>query len=215
MKNRSLVLLPLRSNDNDINNKGIGYLLEPLLLSDEREELLLLLLVLPEEERLSVCPLETLLRLELLFRVELLLRLELLRFELELPLLRLELLLFLRLEDLLFLSELLFLPEELLSLRLLELTVELLFVRPLSRLEPEVAELPLAGLRPEFDEPEFVSGRRLELPSPLLLFLSGTTSLFGLLFPDGLDGLVEFPGRTATPGRVGALCGRVEEFGRK
>ena len=58
---------------------------------------MLLLLVLPEEERLSVCPLETLLRVDLL-RPESL-RLELLR--LELP--RLEL------EELLFLSELLFL----------------------------------------------------------------------------------------------------------
>lgn len=142
MKNRSLVLLPLRSNDNDINNKGIGYLLEPLPLSDEREELVLLLLVLPEEERFSVCPLETLLRLELV--------LLLLRLELPVP----------RLEELLVLSELLFLLEELLSLRLLELTVELLFVRPLSRLEPEVVELPPVGLRLEPDELEFVSGRR-------------------------------------------------------
>ena len=40
VKTRSLVLLPLRSNEIDINNKGIGYLLEPLLfLSEEREEL--------------------------------------------------------------------------------------------------------------------------------------------------------------------------------
>lgn len=142
MKNRSLVLLPLRSNEIDINNKGIGYLLEPLPLSDEREELVLLLLVLPEEERFSVCPLETLLRLELV--------LLLLRLELPVP----------RLEELLVLSELLFLLEELLSLRLLELTVELLFVRPLSRLEPEVVELPPVGLRLEPDELEFVSGRR-------------------------------------------------------
>ena len=141
-RSRSLVLLPLRSNDNDINNKGIGYLLEPLPLSDEREELVLLLLVLPEEERFSVCPLETLLRLELV--------LLLLRLELPVP----------RLEELLVLSELLFLLEELLSLRLLELTVELLFVRPLSRLEPEVVELPPVGLRLEPDELEFVSGRR-------------------------------------------------------
>ena len=37
---RSLALLPLRSNEIDINNKGIGYLLELLLfLSEEREEL--------------------------------------------------------------------------------------------------------------------------------------------------------------------------------
>ena len=142
MKTRSLVLLPLRSNEIDINNKGIGYLLEPLPLSDEREELVLLLLVLPEEERFSVCPLETLLRLELV--------LLLLRLELPVP----------RLEELLVLSELLFLLEELLSLRLLELTVELLFVRPLSRLEPEVVELPPVGLRLEPDELEFVSGRR-------------------------------------------------------
>ena len=35
-ENRSLVLLQLRSND--INNKGIGYLLELLFLSEEREE---------------------------------------------------------------------------------------------------------------------------------------------------------------------------------
>ena len=166
MKNRSLVLLPLRSNDNDINNKGIGYLLEPLPLSDEREELVLLLLVLPEEERFSVCPLETLVRLELLLlraELELLLRAEpellLLRLELVLLLLRLELPVP-RLEELLVLSELLFLLEELLSLRLLELPVELLFVRPLSRLEPEVVELPPVGLRLEPDELEFVSGRR-------------------------------------------------------
>lgn len=103
---------------------------------------MLLLLALPEEERFSVCPLETLLRLEL---VLLLLRLEL-------PVLRLE--------ELLVLSELLFLLEELLSLRLLKLPVELLFVRPLSRLEPEVVELPPVGLRLEPDELEFVSGRR-------------------------------------------------------
>ena len=109
MKNRSLVLLPLRSNEIDINNKGIGYLLEPLPLSDEREELVLLLLVLPEEERFSVCLLETLLRLELLF---------------------------------------------------LRAELELLFVRPLSRLELEVVELPLVGLRLEPVELEFVSGRR-------------------------------------------------------
>lgn len=119
-----------------------------MLLSDEREELLLLAL---PEERLSVCPLETLLLLELPLRVEL---------ELLLP--RFELLLFLRLEEPLFLSELLFLLEDLLSLRLLELPVELLFICPLSRLEPEVVELPLAGLRPELDEPEFVAGRRLK-----------------------------------------------------
>lgn len=177
---------------------------------------MLLLLVLPEEERFSVCPLETLLRLELLF---------------------------------------------------LRAELELLFVRPLSRLELEVVELPLVGLRLEPVELEFVSGRRWEFPSPLLLFLSGLTSLFGFSFPDGVDGLVEvdglcsvpgrepvdvpgreelpgrdeepgrvvvpgrvdvpgrvvvdepgreeFPGRTATPGRVGALCGRLEEFGRK
>lgn len=103
---------------------------------------MLLLLVLPEEERFSVCPLETLLRLELV--------LLLLRLELPVP----------RLEELLVLSELLFLLEELLSLRLLELPVELLFVRPLSRLEPEVVELPPVGLRLEPDELEFVSGRR-------------------------------------------------------
>ena len=67
MKNRSLVLLPLRSNEIDINNKGIGYLLELVSRSEEREEeLRLLLLVLSEEERLSVFPPETLLRLELL-----------------------------------------------------------------------------------------------------------------------------------------------------
>ena len=83
---------------------------------------MLLLLVLPEEERLSVCPLETLLRVELpLLRLEVvlllrlvvfsLLRLEELRLELELPRLELELPRpeLPRLEELLFLSELLFL----------------------------------------------------------------------------------------------------------
>ena len=83
---------------------------------------MLLLLVLPEEERLSVCPLETLLRVELelpllLLEVVLLLRLvvlPLLRPEsLRLELLRLELprleLPRLEPEELLFLSELLFL----------------------------------------------------------------------------------------------------------
>lgn len=85
---------------------------------------MLLPLVLPEEERLSVCPLETLLRVELpllrvepelpLLRLEVvllrrlvvfsLLRLEELRLELELPRPEPP-----RLEELLFLSELLFL----------------------------------------------------------------------------------------------------------
>lgn len=74
---------------------------------------MLLLLVLPEEERLSVCPLETLLRVELL----------LLRVELELPLLRLEVVLLLRLVVLPLLR-----PE---SLRLELLRLEL------PRLEPE------------------------------------------------------------------------------
>lgn len=134
-------------------------------------------------------------------------------------------------------------------------------------MEPVLVELPLVGLRLEFEEPELVSGRRPELRSPSTLFvfpfLSGTTSLLGLPFPDGVDGLTEveglspdsgrgrvdvlgrvvvpgrdvsgrvdvlgrdvpgrvadepgreeLPGRTVTPGRVGALCGRVEVFGR-
>ena len=161
----------MRSNNNDIN-KGIGYyLLEPLPLSDEREELLLLL-VLPEEERLSACPLETLLRLERLLLLTELGVLLLLRVELEPPLFRAELeLLLLRVEpELLRLLE----PERLLrsvvlllrfvllrparfSLRLLEFSIELLFARLLSRLEPEVVVLPVDGLRTEL---EFISGRR-------------------------------------------------------
>ena len=142
----------MRGNNDDIN-KGIGYyLLEPLPLSDEREELLLLL-VLSEEERLSVFPLETLLRFErLLLRTE---------FEL-LPPLRVEpeLLRLLELERLLrsvLLLRLVLLRPERFSLRLLEFSIELLFVRLLSRLEPEVVELPVAGLRTEL---EFISGRR-------------------------------------------------------
>ena len=161
----------MRSNNDDIN-KGIGYyLLEPLPLSDEREELLLLL-VLSEEERLSVFPLETLLRFErLLLRTEPELLL-LLREELELPLFRVEfeLLLPLRVEpELLRLLEperllrsvlllrLVLLRTERFSLRLLEFSIELLFVRLLSRLEPEVVELPVVGRRTEL---EFISGRR-------------------------------------------------------
>lgn len=117
-------------------------------------------------------------------------------------------------------------------------------------MEPLLVELPLVGLRLELEEPELVSGRRPELRSPSTLFvfpfLSGTTSLFGLPFPDGVDGLTEVeglspdsgrgrvdvpgrvvvpgrdvpgrvvdePGREELPGRVGALCGRVEVFGR-
>lgn len=220
-----------------IYNKGIGYLLELLPLSEEREELwLLLLLELPEEERLSVCPLETLLRVE-----ELLLR-PLLRFEL--PLLWLlevppRLVDVLRLSELEFLlEELLPLLEELLSFLLFEFTLEpelLLPVRPLSRLGLVVVVVLLlpAGLRLELDEPEFVSGRRLGVrsPSPLLLFpvLLGVVTLFGLSSLEGVEGRpevdglcsvsgrgrVDVPGRTVTPGRVGALCGREELFGRK
>ena len=132
---------------------------------------------------------------------------------------------------------------------------------PLSRLEPLLVELPLVDLRLELEEPELVSGRRPELRSPSTLFvfpfLSGTTSLFGLPFPDDVDGLTEVeglspdsgrgrvdvpgrvvipgrdvsgrvdvlgrdvpgrvadePGREELPGRGGALCGRVEVFGR-
>ena len=162
----------MRSNNDDIN-KGIGYyLLEPLPLSDEREELLLLL-VLSEEERLSVFPLETLLRFERLLLRTVLELLLLLRVELELPLFRVEferLLLPLRVEpELLRLLEperllrsvlllrLVLLRSERFSLRLLEFSMELLFVRLLSRLEPEAVELPVAGLRTEL---EFISGRR-------------------------------------------------------
>ena len=202
---------------------------------------MLLLRVLPEEERFSVCPLETLLRVEL----------PLLRVEPELPLPRLEVVLLLRLVVLSLLR-----LELLRSFRLLELSFELLLVFPLSRLEPEVVVLPLVGLRLELEEPEPVSGRRPELRSPSTLFpfpfLSGTTSLFGFPLPDGVDGLTEVdslfpdsgrgrvdvpgrvvvpgrvdvpgrevpgrvvdePGREELPGRVGALCGRVEVFGR-
>ena len=117
-------------------------------------------------------------------------------------------------------------------------------------MEPLLVELPLVDLRLELEEPELVSGRRPELRSPSTLFvfpfLSGTTSLFGLPFPDDVDGLTEVeglspdsgrgrvdvpgrvvipgrdvpgrvvdePGREELPGRVGALCGRVEVFGR-
>lgn len=106
-------------------------------------------------------------------------------------------------------------------------------------MEPVLVELPLVGLRLEFEEPELVSGRRPGLRSPSTLFvfpfLLGTTSLFGLPLPDGVDGLTEVeglspdsgrgrvdvpgrvvdePGREELPGRVGALCGRVEVFGR-
>lgn len=152
----------MRSNNDDIN-KGIGYyLLEPLPLSDEREELLLLL-VLSEKERLSVFPLETLLRFErLLLRTELELLL-LLRVEFELlPPLRVEpeLLRLLEPERLLrsvLLLRLVLLRTERFSLRLLEFSIELLLVRLLSRLEPEVVELPVAGRRTEL---EFISGRR-------------------------------------------------------
>lgn len=180
-----------------IYNKGIGYLLELLPLSEEREELwLLLLLELPEEERLSVCPLETLLRVE-----ELLLR----------PLLRFELLLLwllevpLRLVDVLRLSELVFLLEE------------LLLVRPLSRLGLVVVVVPLlpAGLRLELDEPEFVSGRRLGVrsPSPLLLFpvlLGVVVTLFGLSSLEGVEGRPEVDGLCSVSGR-----GRVDVPGRE
>ena len=115
-------------------------------------------------------------------------------------------------------------------------------------MEPLLVELPLVDLRLELEEPELVSGRRPELRSPSTLFvfpfLSGTTSLFGLPFPDDVDGLTEveglspdsgrgrvdvpgrvvIPGRDVSgrvdvlgrdvPGRVVALCGRVEVFGR-
>lgn len=160
-KCRSPVPQRLRSNNDDIN-KGIGYyLLEPLPLSDEREELLLLL-VLSEEERLSVFPLETLLRFERLLLRTVLELLLLLRVELELLPLRVEpeLLRLLEPERLLrsvLLLRLVLLRTERFSFRLLEFSIELLFARLLSRLEPEVVELPVAGRRTEL---EFISGRR-------------------------------------------------------
>lgn len=202
-----------------IYNKGIGYLLELLPLSEEREELwLLLLLELPEEERLSVCPLETLLRVE-----ELLLR-PLLRFELpllwllEVPLRLVDVL---RLSELEFLlEELLPLLEELLSFLLFEFTLEpelLLLVRPLSRLGLVVVVVLLlpAGLRLELDEPEFVSGRRLGVrsPSPLLLFpvlLGVVVTLFGLSSLEGVEGRPEVDGLCSVSGR-----GRVDVPGRE
>lgn len=201
-----------------IYNKGIGYLLELLPLSEEREELwLLLLLELPEEERLSVCPLETLLRVE-----ELLLR-PLLRFELpllwllEVPLRLVDVL---RLSELEFLlEELLPLLEELLSFLLFEFTLEpelLLLVRPLSRLGLVVVVVLLlpAGLRLELDEPEFVSGRRLGVrsPSPLLLFpvlLGVVVTLFGLSSLEGVEGRPEVDGLCSVSGR-----GRIDVPGR-
>lgn len=211
-----------------IYNKGIGYLLELLPLSEEREELwLLLLLELPEEERLSVCPLETLLRVE-----ELLLR-PLLRFEL--PLLWLlevppRLVDVLRLSELEFLlEELLPLLEELLSFLLFEFTLEpelLLPVRPLSRLGLVVVVVLLlpAGLRLELDEPEFVSGRRLGVrsPSPLLLFpvlLGVVVTLFGLSSLEGVEGRPEVDGLCSVSGRgrvdvPGRLSGRCDVPGR-
>lgn len=191
------------------------------------------------EERLSVCPLETLLRVE-----ELLLR-PLLRFEL--PLLWLlelppRLVDVLRLSELVFLlEELLPLLEELLSFRLFEFTLEpelLLPVRPLSRLGLVVVVVLLLpdGLRLELDEPEFVSGRRLGVrsPSPLLLFpvLLGVVTLFGLSSLEGVEGRpevdglcsvsgrgrVDVPGREELPGRLSGRCdvpGRVPEPGRE
>ena len=92
-------------------------------------------------------------------------------------------------------------------------------------MEPVPVELPLVGLRLEFEEPELVSGRRPELRSPSTLFvfpfLSGTTSLLGLPFPDGVDGLTEVEGlspdsgrgRVDVPGRV-VVSGRVVVPGR-
>ena len=122
---------------------------------------------------------------------------------------------------------------ELLSFRLLELSLELLLVFPLSRLEElEPVELPLVGLRLELEEAEPVSGRRPELRSLSTLFvfpfLSGATLLPGLPLPDGVDGLtevegrsppdsgrgrVDVPGLVVVPGRV-EVSGRVEVLGR-
>jgi len=97
-------------------------------------------------------------------------------------------------------------------------------------LEPLLVELPLVGLRLELEEPELVSGRRPELRSPSTLFvfpfLSGTISLFGLPFPDGVvsltdveglspvsgRGRVDVPGRVVVPGRD--VSGRVDVLGR-
>ena len=158
MKTRSLVLLPLRSNEIDINNKGIGYLLELVSRSEEREEeLRLLLLVLSEEERLSVFPPETLLRLELLLRLGpevLLLRPELLP----------------RLVEVLLLSERLFLPDEELlplpdgRLSFLLLVLELLLSQ-LGRLA--VVLLPPVGLRSDSGRTD-VEGRE-ELPGRVVV----------------------------------------------
>lgn len=96
-------------------------------------------------------------------------------------------------------------------------------------MEPLLVELPLVDLRLELEEPELVSGRRPELRSPSTLFvfpfLSGTTSLFGLPFPDDVDGLteveglspdsgrgrVDVPGRVVIPGRD--VSGRVDVLG--
>ena len=93
-------------------------------------------------------------------------------------------------------------------------------------MEPVLVELPLVGLRLEFEEPELVSGRRPGLRSPSTLFvfpfLLGTTSLFGLPLPDGVDGLTEVEGlspdsgrgRVDVPGRVVDEPGREELPGR-
>ena len=116
---------------------------------------------------------------------------------------------------------------------MLELSLELLLVFPLSRLEElEPVELPLVGLRLELEEAEPVSGRRPELRSLSTLFvfpfLSGATLLPGLPLPDGVDGLtevegrsppdsgrgrVDVPGLVVVPGRV-EVSGRVEVLGR-
>lgn len=135
-----------------------------------------------------------LLLLELLLPLELLLLLEVL------PLLRLELLLSRLLEELFVLEDELFvleeellpLAEEPLSLRLFVFTPELLLlpVRPLSRLGLVVVLLPPDGLRPELDEPEFMSGRRF-----------GVVSLFGFSsFPE-VDGRPEVEGLRSESGR--------------
>lgn len=186
-----ILLILTHSRVLKLEYKGIGYLLllplsDELPRSDEREELLrLLLLVLSEEERLSVFPLETLLRLELLW-------LELLRFgEVVVLLLLLRFVLSL-------------LRFELLSVRPLSRLGRVVVLLPLLGLRLELEE-------PEFEDGRRFGVVSLLGLSPRE-GVEGRPEVDGLCSDSGF-GLVVVPGRAGVSGRVG-LSGRTDEFGR-
>lgn len=82
-------------------------------------------------------------------------------------------------------------------------------------MEPLLVELPLVDLRLELEEPELVSGRgRVDVPGRVVVPGRDVSGRVDVLGRDVPGRVVDEPGREELPGRVGALCGRVEVFGR-